>query len=130
MADTFIRPPVTVTVHLPAPVKLSRLSWTTRVGSQSSSKHEVSVTCDEAALANNHGDNDPQVTFYKVGVGSSVNNVIQFCNRRIVKVNESDNSYRLGSKDKFDALDKVCAVAIRILRTDCNTVPCMKNLHV
>ena len=130
MADTFIRPPVTVTVHLPAPVKLSRLSWTTRVGSQSSSKHEVSVTCDEAALANNHGDKDPQVTFYKVGVGSSVNNVIQFCNRRIVKVNESDNSYRLGSKDKFDALDKVCAVAIKILRTDCNTVPCMKNLQV
>ena len=42
MADTFIRPPVSLSLHLPVPVRLASISWDTRLGSQASSFFEVS----------------------------------------------------------------------------------------
>ena len=51
MAETFMKPPVSVTLHLAVPVKLSRLEWRTRVGRQFSLHHEVQVSTDLTALA-------------------------------------------------------------------------------
>lgn len=48
MAEYFIRPPVIITVHLPFPVVLARLSWNTTLGSQSCSLHEVSTSAGTA----------------------------------------------------------------------------------
>ena len=39
MADTFVRAPVTLTLHLPAPAMLATLSWDTRLGSQADNNH-------------------------------------------------------------------------------------------
>ena len=39
MAETFVRAPVTLTLHLPAPAMLATLSWDTRLGSQADNNH-------------------------------------------------------------------------------------------
>ena len=39
MAETFVRAPVTLTLHLPAPAMLASASWDTRVGSQADNNH-------------------------------------------------------------------------------------------
>ena len=39
MAETFVRAPVTLTLHLPAPALLASASWDTRVGSQADNNH-------------------------------------------------------------------------------------------
>ena len=72
MADTFIKPPVSVTVHLPLPVRLARLEWSCRVGCQSSLCHEVLVITDTAALARGGGCQCSRQAFnmFKVGSGA------------------------------------------------------------
>ena len=39
MAETFVRAPVTLTLHLPAPAMIAYASWDTRVGSQADNYH-------------------------------------------------------------------------------------------
>ena len=134
MADSFIKPPVTLTLHLPAPVMLRSVHWNCRVGSQHSSLHEVMVSSDETTLADTNNDDDTDddsgASYVRVGKGSPLDAAgnISFCNRKLVQ--NQNQWHRLGSRDSPAALEKVCSVQMRILRTQANTVPCMKNLRV
>jgi len=130
MVEYFIRPPVSVTVHLPFPVILSSISWSTSVGSQSCSLHEVSTSTTTAlngractsASCKLSSDN-----FWKVGRGIGEKGTISFFNRRVVV---TQDGLRLGCIDNRDALTGVTAVRVTILRTERNTVPCIRNLRI
>jgi len=130
MVDYFIRPPVTLTVHLPLPVVLSSISWDTTLGSQSSSLHTVS-TATKVALGGREctsvscklsSDN-----FFQVGRGVGEKGTITFFNRSVVV---TQDGLRLGCKDNRGALTGVTAVRLTILRTDRNSVPCIRNLRI
>ena len=128
MAEYFIRPPVIITVHLPFPVVLARLSWNTTLGSQSCSFHEVSTAAGPAqdgVICSSSCRLAPD-RFWQVGRGVGEGGTISFCNRRV----GYQEGLRLGCRDNWDALNKVTAVRITILRTERNTVPCMRNLRI
>jgi len=117
MAEYFIKPPVTLTVHLPFPVILSSLSWNTTIGTQSSSLHEVS-TATSAEVGQNVCTSTlcklSSHTFWKVGVGVAEMETIAFNNRRLIN---TQSGLRLGCRDNRGALDGVTAVRVKILRT-------------
>ena len=130
MADTFIKPPVSVTVHLPLPVRLARLEWSCRVGGQSSLCHEVLVITDTAALARGGGCQCSRQSFnmFKVGSGQAGSDGrIVFTNRRLSPDREG---LRLHSRENYSALHRVTAVVIRITRTVSSSVPCLAQLKV
>jgi len=128
MAEYFIRPPVIITVHLPFPVVLARLSWNTTLGSQSCSLHEVSTSAGTAQAGDicSSSCRLPPDRFWQVGRGVGEGGTISFCNRRV----GYQEGLRLGCRDNWEALNKVTAVRITILRTERNTVPCMSNLRI
>ena len=132
MTETFIKPPVTLTLHLPLPVKLARLEWSTRVGSQSSLSHEVHVSTAPEALAGDGGGCDcgqgPSYSLYKVGFGTAgAAGRIVFTNRRCEGHSEG---FRLHSRENLSAMDTVTAVVIKITRTLSSSVPCLSNLKI
>ena len=130
MADTFIKPPVSVTVHLPLPVRLARLEWSCRVGGQSSLCHEVLVITDTAALARGRGCQCSRQAFnmFKVGSGQAGSDGrMVFTNRRLSPGREG---LRLHSRENYSALHRVTAVVIRITRTASSSVPCLAQLKV
>jgi len=140
MTDTFIKPPVTVTLHLPLPVKLSRLEWNTRLGSQSSLSHEVHVATELEALARGGGGEGGEggcscsqegcSPLYKVGYGSAgTDGRIVFTNRRLARSGDTQG-VRLHCRENFSALDTVTAVVIKITRTLSSSVPCIANLKI
>ena len=123
MVEYFIRPPVIITVHLPFPVVLSRLSWNTSLGSQSCHLHEVatSSTTMGGEICSSICKIAPDL-FWQVGRGVGEKGAISFCNRRV--------GLRLCCRDNWNALSAVTAVRITILRTERNTVPCMSSLRI
>ena len=68
--------------------------------------------------------------FWQVGRGMGERGSISFCNRRVSSNSSSQVGLRLGCRDNWDALNMVTAVRIKILRTERNTVPCMRNLRI
>jgi len=133
MADTFIKPPVTVTLHLPVPVRLSGLEWSSKVGTQSCLFHEVFVITEREALARVGGDCDcRQKSFaqYKVGsdrLSEEGQGRVVFTNRRL---STNTDGSRLYCRENYSALDRVCAVVIRITRTLNCSVPCLAHLKI
>ena len=132
MADTFMKPPVSLTVHLAVPVRLSRLEWRTRVGRQSSLHHEVQVITDPAGLAR-HGGCDCQTEnfpLYRAGSGRATpDGRIVFLNRRLPQSSQA-GGLRLHCREDTTALDRVCAVVIKIVRTASSSVPCLAQLNI
>lgn len=134
MAETFMKPPVSVTLHLAVPVKLSRLEWRTRVGRQFSLHHEVQISTDEAALARPGGGCDSgqagNFPLYKVGSGRATSDGrILFVNRRLPQSCEA-GGLRLHCREKVTALERVCAVTIKISSTHNSSVPCLAQLNI
>jgi len=127
MADSFIRPPVSLTLHLPVPVRLARLSWDTRMGSQASSFFEVLVTTELSALAGGSGGHTGQL---RAGRGEARDGRIEFRNPRLVTWTDSGAAHMLCTRDQRPALARVTAVTITILRTESNTVPCLANIKI
>ena len=133
MADTFIKPPVTVTLHLPVPVRLSSLEWTSKVGTQSSLFHEVFVMTEREALAREGGDCDcrqKSFTQYKVGsdrVPEEGQGRVVFTNRRL---STNTAGSRLSCRENYSALDRVSAVVIRITRTLNCSLPSLAHLKI
>jgi len=127
MADSFIRAPVSLTLHLPVPVRLARLSWDTRMGSQASSFFEVLVTTELSALAGASGGHTGQL---RAGRGEAREGRIEFRNPRLVTWSDSGAAHMLCTRDQRPALDRVTAVTITILRTESNTVPCLANIKI
>ena len=119
MADAFIRPPVSLTLSLPVPVRLTRISWDTRLGSQASSFFEV--------LVSSTGDIGGQL---RAGRGEARHGRIEFRNPRLVTWTDSGEAHMLCTRDQRSALARVTAVTIRILRTEANTVPCLANIKL
>lgn len=132
MADTFMKPPVSLTLHLAVPVRLSRLEWRTRVGRQSSLHHEVQVITDPAGLAR-HGGCDCQTEnfpLYRAGSGRATpDGRIVFLNRRLPQSSQA-GGLRLHCREDTTALDRVCAVVIKIVRTASSSVPCLAQLNI
>ena len=128
MADSFIRPPVSLTLHLPVPVRLARLSWDTRLGSQASSFFEVLVTTELSALAGGSGGHEAGQL--RAGRGEARDGRIEFRNPRLVTWTDSGAAHMLCTRDQRPALARVTAVTIRILRTEANTVPCLANIKI
>merc|ERR1719369_86543 len=56
--------------------------------------------------------------------------VITFCNRRVSTYENSQSGLRLACRDNWEALSRVTAVRIKILRTEESTIPCMRNLRI
>jgi len=133
MVEYFIRPPVTITVHLPFPVVLSKLSWDTTLGSQICTLHEVYTARTGKAHAEKSCSRTcsvPTDMFWQVGRGMSERGSISFFNRRVTNNTTSQEGLRLGCRENWNALNMVTAVRIKILRTERNTVPCMRNLRI
>ena len=118
MADTFIRPPVSLTLRLPLPVRLARISWDTRLGSQASSFFEVLVSTDDLGGQ------------LRAGRGEARHGRIEFRNPRLVTWTDTGEAHMLCTRDQRSALARVTAVTIRILRTEANTVPCLANIKL
>ena len=133
MAETFMKPPVSVTVHLAVPVKLSRLEWRTRVGRQVSLHHEVQVATELGALARPGGCDCGQAgnfPLYKVGSGRATSDGrILFVNRRLPQSCQS-GGLRLHCRENLTALERVCAVTIKITSTQGSSVPCLAGLNI
>ena len=135
MAETFMKPPVSLTVHLAVPVKLARLEWRTRVGRQLSLHHEVQVTTDLAALAPPGGCHCGQgqagpFPLYKVGSGRATSDGrILFVNRRLSQSRQV-GGFRLHCREDLTVLERVCAVTILISSTHNSSVPCLAQLNI
>lgn len=136
MTETFMKPPVSLTVHLAVPVKLSRLEWRTRVGRQLSLHHEVQVATELAALARPDGCDCGQAgqagkfPLYKVGSGRATSDGrILFVNRRLPQSCQA-GGLRLHCRENWTALERVCAVTIKINSTQDSSVPCLAGLNI
>ena len=129
MADSFIRAPASICLHLPLPVRLARLSWDTVLGSQSSSLHEVWVSTEISELAGGHGGQaeDSQL---RAGRGEARDGRIEFSNPRLVSWTDTGGAHMLCTREHKPALARVTAITIRILRTEANTVPCLGNIKL
>jgi len=131
MADYYMRPPVTVTLHLPQPLKLISLEWDCQVGSQLALVHEVwassskSSNCGANCKLSKKGACDPPTVFQKIGGGSSQNGKIKFSNKRF-----SSEGYRLACPADPSVLNAAWCVAIKIVRCRASQVPCIKNLRI
>ena len=89
MVDGFIRPPVSVIVHLPCAVAIRKISWTSSFGEHKSLLHKVYATssnlpcsseCQKASL-----DHNILVTWRRVGISTSKDGGVKFANMRLVK---------------------------------------------
>jgi len=155
MVDSFIRPPVLIKIHLPIPIKLSKICFNSRVGTQSSSLFDVMISWEPKLLSKEgeswHTKNNCEESktnlkksIIEVGCGSPYSNGhVEFINRRMAQEQDFPPSLpppaapgwlgmgnRLGSAKTWWLLNSVTAVFIRIRRTISNTVPCLKNLQI
>ena len=107
MADGFIRPPVSIIIHLPCPVALRRLSWTSSFGEHTSLLHKVfaasfslpcSPECPKAAE-----DRKRLADWHRVGISTARDGFVKFANRRLVKDAPEDTWEKLHcSEDRWD----------------------------
>ena len=107
MADGFIRPPVSIIVHLPCPVALRRLSWISSFGEHTSLLHKVfassyslpcSPECPKAAE-----DRKRLADWHRVGISTARDDSVKFANRRMVKDAPVETWEKLHcSEDRWD----------------------------
>lgn len=140
MADSFIRPPVLIKVHLPIPIKLSKICLKSQVGTQRSSLFDVMISWEPGLLSKegeswHNKDNcdagkEYQKSFIDVACGSpNSHGFLEFVNRRIIRDRDAP-AHSLGSSKTWWLLNSVTAVFIKIRRTISNTVPCLKDLQI
>jgi len=143
MTEYYIRPPVTVTVHLPVPVTLDSVQWETTLGSQSALCHEVwtcttdnngdlPTSCGKNCTQAKKMEDNSELTFEKVGRGEARDGFIKFVNYELRR--SSEEGYRLRCSSLETArrgfLTRTCCVSIKILTTSKSTVPCIRNLKI
>ena len=107
MADGFIRPPVSIIVHLPCPVALRKLSWTSSFGEHTSLLHKVFATSHTLPCSPNcpiaSGDDQRLVNWHRVGISMSRDGSLKFANRRLIKNALDETWEKLGcSEDRWD----------------------------
>jgi len=134
MADGFIRPPVSIIVHLPCPVALRRLSWISSFGEHTSLLHKVfassyslpcSPECPKAAE-----DRKRLADWHRVGISTARDGSVKFSNRRMVKDAPEETWEKLHcSEDRF-LLERVTALKLEICSTLASSVPCMSDLRI
>lgn len=128
MADSFLRPPVSLTLHLPCPVRLHSVSWGCRVGEHSSLVHEVWAASGAGACSGDCGvSRSGGVRWLRVGRGSAVEGRMVFANRRSVHV---EGAERLGCGEDRGLLERVRTLRITIIFTERASVPCLGGLDV
>jgi len=134
MADGFIRPPVSIIVHLPCPVALRKLSWTSSFGEHTSLFHKVFATSHTLPCSPNcpkaSGEHQRLANWHRVGISTSRDGSVKFANRRLVKNAPEETWEKLGcSEDRF-LLEQVTAVQLEICSTAAASVPCMSDLRI
>jgi len=129
MAETFVRPPVSLSLHLPCPLKIASIWWDTRVNGQESGVHEVLVgapvspaRCSPQCSLHRQGS---LASLTSVGKGKAQDGSIAFINRKVDTVH-SKEGYRL--RLEHDSL--VDLLQIKILTTERISIPCLKNLRL
>ena len=82
MVDGFIRPPVSVIVHLPCAVAIRKISWTSSFGEHKSLLHKIYATSSTlpcSSICQNW------LTWRRVGISTSKDGGVKFANMRLVK---------------------------------------------
>ena len=150
MVDGFIRPPVSVIVHLPCAVAIRKISWTSSFGEHKSLLHKVYATsstlpcsseCQKASL-----DHNILVTWRRVGISTSKDGGVKFANMRLVKDAPLETWGKLScSEDRWEnkrahliylfnfsrqLLDRVTTLQLEICSTEASSVPCMSDLRI
>ena len=132
LADSFMKPPVSLTLHLAGPVRLRSLSWRCRVGSQCTELQEVWATSGTPAPCSPHCPAPPAArpgSWYRLGRGyTQEGDKVEFVNRRLVA--EAGEAHRLGCREERGLLDHVTALRLEILYTRAASTPCMAGLRV
>ena len=103
MADGFIRPPVSVIIHLPCPVALRKVSWLSKVGEHTSLLHKVyatstslpcSLECPKAS-----GGQTRLANWTRIGISTAREGVVRFVNRKLVNEALDGSHEKLGSSE-------------------------------
>lgn len=132
LADSFIKPPVRLTLHLAGPVRLRSLAWRCRVGSQCTELQEVWATSGPPGPCSPHCPAPPAARpgdWYRLGRGhTQEGDRVEFINRRVVA--EAGSAHRLGCRDERGLLEHVTALRLEILYTRAASTPCMAELRV
>jgi len=144
MADTFMKPPVSVTIHFPCPVQLHKIVWITRLREHSCSLHEVwansspsLLSCERSNTVKHQSCSTycslspftvSSTSWLRVGRGTAEAGSIKFVNRRLTTSSNSD--LRLSSAEDQTLLYHVTALRIVILVTESSSVPCMRGLVI
>jgi len=135
MADGFIRPPVWIVVHLPCPVALRKLSWTSSLGEHTSLLHKVfassfSLPCSPECPKASKDPNKRLADWHRVGISTARDGSVKFANRRLVKNAPTETWEKLHcSEDRF-LLERVTSLKLEICSTSAASVPCMSNLII
>ena len=143
MVDGFIRPPVSVIVHLPCAVAIRKISWTSSFGEHKSLLHKVYATSSTlpcSSICQNW------LTWRRVGISTSKDGGVKFANMRLVKDASLQMWGKLScSEDRWEnkrahliylfnfsrqLLDRVTTLQLEICSTEASSVPCMSDLRI
>jgi len=134
MADGFIRPPVSVIIHLPCTVALRKLSWLSKVGEHTSLLHKVyatstslpcSLECPKAS-----GGQTRLANWTRIGISTAREGLVRFVNRKLVNEALDDSHEKLGSSEDRFLLEKVNALRLEVCTTLAASLPCLSNLRI
>ena len=143
MVDGFIRPPVSVIVHLPCAVAIRKISWTSSFGEHKSLLHKIYATSSTlpcSSICQNW------LTWRRVGISTSKDGGVKFANMRLVKDAPLQTWGKLScSEDRWEnkrahliylfnfsrqLLDRVTTLQLEICSTEASSVPCMSDLRI